>query len=320
MKIKISIVIPAYNESETIEEMVKRLFGVMEDYCQENETYSVIFIDDGSKDNTVELLEKLSQQYNFINYLSLSRNFGHQHALKAGIDFADGDCVISMDCDLQHPPEMLPELIDIWKTGVDIVYTQRLENPNDNKISFFKRITSSYFYKILNYLSSISLEEGTADFRLLDKKVTELIRQNTEYYFFLRGYISWLGFKQQKVTYQAAPRFAGVSKYNFKKMFTLAIYGITSFSTKPLHFATLLGTSFSLVAFIYALYAIGMALFTDEAVSGWASVLVSVLFMGGIQLIILGIMGEYLGKLFMQAKNRPFYIINKNTIHKNESK
>lgn len=307
--IDISVVIPAYNESENLHELYLRLCTAVKSYCEEcSLTYEFLFIDDGSTDDTLSQLELLRQTNVKVRYLSFSRNFGHQHALKAGLDFSRGECVISMDADLQHPPDMIPKMIEYWKQGYDIVYTQRKDDPN---LSRFKRVSSSYFYGILNRLSEINLEKGTADFRLLDRAVVDIIKENQEYHFFLRGYISWLGFKQFKIVYSPSERFAGKTKYTFKKMLNLALTGITSFSTKPLHFATLFGFSISVLAFLYAFYAIVIAVFTDSTVSGWASVLVSVLFIGGIQLLMLGIIGEYLGKLFMQAKKRPFYIIRK---------
>jgi dolichol-phosphate mannosyltransferase len=273
--------------------------------------FRILFVDDGSSDKTLPLLERLAQEYAEVEFLALARNFGHQHALKAGLDFSEGDCVISMDADLQHPPEMLPDLLNAWREGYDVVYTLRRE---DKSLSWFKRKSSNAFYALLNRLADIKLDAGAADFRLLDAKVMEFVRQNTEYHFFLRGYVSWLGFTQKRIPYTPAPRFAGKSKYTLKKMLRLAATGITSFSTKPLHFATLFGFFISGLAFLYAFYAIFMAIFAAQTVPGWASVLVSMLFLGGIQLIMLGIMGEYLGKLFMQAKNRPFYVLGKSSL------
>jgi dolichol-phosphate mannosyltransferase len=213
-----------------------------------------------------------------------------------------------MDADMQHPPKLITEMIEKWKQGFDIVYTQR---EKDKNLPFFKAITSNLFYKIINKLSDVHIEDRTADFRLIDRKVADLLRNSDEINIFLRGYISWIGFRQFKIIYIPAPRFAGNTKYNSRKMFNLAMNGITSFSVKPLRFSIILGSTVSFVGFIYALYAILITMFTDKTIPGWSSILVSVLFLGGIQLIVLGIIGEYLGKLFMQAKHRPDYIINK---------
>lgn len=306
---KISIIIPAYNESGNIVPLANKLNEVLSDYPNRQ----ILFIDDGSTDNSLEILQKLHQQDNRIGYISFSRNFGHQHALRCGIDHADGDCVISLDGDLQHPPELIPDMIKKWQEGYDIVYTQRIE---EQGIGVFKKFTSALFYRLMNYLSDVRIEPGTADFRLLDAQVAHVIRNSHEQGLFVRGFISWMGFKQYKITYRAAPRHSGTSKYSFRKMLSFALNGITSFSIKPLRFSIIAGSIISALAFVYACYAIIVYLFFPEKiVPGWASVLVSVLFIGGIQLLFLGVLGEYLGKLFMQAKQRPGYIIKESSIH-----
>ncbi len=306
---KISVIIPVFNESGNIIPLAIRLNEVLSEYPNRQ----VLFIDDGSIDNSLQILHQLHQQDNRIGYISFSRNFGHQHALRCGIDYADGDCVISMDGDLQHPPELIPEMIKKWQEGYDIVYTQRTD---EEGIGIFKKITSALFYKLMNYLSDVSLEPGTADFRLLDKRVANVIKNSHEQGLFVRGFISWMGFKQYKITYRAASRHSGKTKYSIRKMLSFALNGITSFSIKPLRFSIVAGTLISALAFVYAIYAVILYLFFPEkAVPGWASVLVSVLFIGGIQLLFLGVLGEYLGKLFMQAKQRPGYIVKESSIH-----
>jgi glycosyltransferase involved in cell wall biosynthesis len=265
-----------------------------------------LFVNDGSSDNTLTLIKQEAQKHEFINYLSFSRNFGHQAALKAGIDFAKGNAVISLDADLQHPVQIIPEMIAYWKKGFDVVYTQRIEEKNT---SVFKKWTSKYFYFLIRRLSDVNIEEGTADFRLLDRKVVDLVRQSNDSFLFIRGLIPWMGFKQQKIMYTADVRFSGQTKYSVRKMANFAINGITGFSIKPLRMATFLGLVISLFSFIYALYAVIVYFMDDQVISGWASVLTSVLFIGGIQLIILGIIGEYIGKMYIQSKNRPFYIV-----------
>ena len=241
-----------------------------------------------------------------INYLSFSRNFGHQSALRAGLDYSTGDCVISMDGDLQHPPELIPDLIEKWKEGYDIVYTLR---EDDKKTSFLKKFTAGIFYNLINSLSNISIPKGAADFRLLDRSVVDILKTFKENTLFLRGLISWLGFRQYGIKYTPHERFSGKTKYSVKKMMMFAITGITSFSVKPLHLSTVIGVLLSITAFIYGFYALIIKFFSNEALPGWTSVLVSVLFIGGVQLIMMGIIGEYMGKLFIESKKRPNYIL-----------
>ncbi|WP_426489960.1 glycosyltransferase family 2 protein [Hymenobacter sp. 102] len=299
---KISVVIPAYNEEENLPEVAARI----KEHLPARFERELLFVDDGSRDKTSQVLRELHAQDPTVRYLILSRNFGHQSALRAGLDYASGDCVISMDADLQHPPRLLPELIGHWLNGYDIVYTQRAD---DERLGWFKRFSSNSFYRLMNYLSSVRFEPGTADYRLLDKRVVEVVRASPDTDLFLRGFVHWVGFRQKRITYVPDARFKGATKYTLRKMVKLALNGITSFSVRPLHFATLAGVSVSGLAFLYALYALYILIFTPDAVPGWASVLVSVLFIGGIQLLVLGIMGEYLGKLFIQAKQRPAYLI-----------
>ena len=300
---KISIVIPAYNELDNIPVVISRIQDVMatlDDYDHE-----ILFVDDGSKDKSLDLLRLLSQKDNRIKYLSFSRNFGHQMALRAGLEHATGDAVISMDADLQHPPEMIPALISKWTEGYEVVYTVREADPN---LSFIKKQTSSGFYKIIKYASDIELEEGAADFRLLDRKVIEYLKKFKENDLFLRGIISWIGFKQYKISYKPAERFAGTTKYSMKKMLALASNGITSFTTKPLYLSVLLG-------FLMFLFAIGFGLaglydyWMGQTAIGWTSIIIIIVMIGGIQLIMIGIIGIYLGKMFLEVKQRPSYII-----------
>jgi len=302
MKSFISIVVPAYNEECNLPLLSQKIAEIMGD----SYTYELIIIDDGSRDATLPLLRELHASNSSVHYLSFSRNFGHQSALKAGIDAALGDCVISMDADMQHPPELIPLMIEKWKEGFDIVHTQRRDSAS---AGFFKRRSSHLFYAFMNSVSDIRIEEGTADFRLLDRRVAQLISGSSEYNLFLRGFISWIGFRQIHLPYEPAPRFSGTSKYTLRKMINLAINGITSFSIKPLRIATFLGLIISILAFLYAFYAIFIYLFTTRAIAGWTSVLVSILFIGGLQLFVMGIIGEYIGKILLQSKQRPDYII-----------
>jgi dolichol-phosphate mannosyltransferase len=299
---KLSVVVPIFNEEPNILELNGRLTKALATM----ENYEVIFVDDGSKDKTLSLIKKLSAENEKIKYLSFSRNFGHQNALRAGLAYASGDCVVSMDGDLQHPPELIPKLVEKWQEGFKIVYTVRQDS---QKLSFFKKGTAKLFYALMAKLSDVNIPRGAADFRLLDRQIVEIILKIEENTFFLRGLVAWLGFDQFAIEYAPEERFAGKTKYSLKKMISFAITGITSFSVKPLRLATVAGFVIAFLAFLYALYALYIKIFTDSALSGWTSVLVSVLFLSGIQLITFGIMGEYIGKLFMQAKGRPNYII-----------
>ena len=307
MKKLVSIVIPAYNEADNIFVIADRINQV---FKAVNYDYELIMVDDGSADDTLEKIKTYAATANNIFFLEFSKNFGHQLAVKAGMDNAFGDCVISMDCDMQHPPEIIPEMLKKWEQGFEVVYTIREE---DNSLSKGKRSSSTLFYKILNSLSDIELEAGAADFRLLDQKVVSVFRNFHENEPFLRGLVKWLGFRQFAIRYNPASRFSGKSKYTLKKMFKLALHGVTSFSIKPLYTAVYLGFILSFASVLYIPYII-YAFVNNVEVSGWASVIMTIVFFGGLQLIILGIIGIYVGKMFMQTKNRPNYIIRSTNI------
>lgn len=302
MKKLVSIIIPAYNEADNIPNIVEKIQSVFQnmDY-----RYEIILVDDGSKDDTLETIKSQALADENIFFLEFSKNFGHQLAVKAGMDYAYGNCVISMDCDQQHPPELIPAMLEKWEAGYDVVYTVR---GDDDKLSRSKRSSSSTFYKVLNWLSDIELEPGTADFRLLDQKVVKVFREYQENEPFLRGLVKWSGFKQYALHYEPAQRYSGQSKYTLKKMIRLALQGVTSFSIKPLYTAVYLGFAFSMASVLYIPYVM-YALFSGHEVSGWASLIMTVVFFGGLQLMILGIIGIYVGKMFMQTKNRPNYIV-----------
>lgn len=306
-QLTVSIVIPCYNEEGNIE----KLYNLINNQLTAiNIEY--IFVDDNSNDNTLKVIEHLSKNNSNVKYISFSRNFGHQSALRAGLEYSIGDCVISMDADLQHPPELLQTLINKWKEGYDIVYTIRKDIEN---VSLFKKVTSAFFYKLINSLSDIEINQGSADFRLLDKRIVRVLTNDiTEYHLFYRGLISWIGYNQIGIEYIPNKRFSGNSKYSFMKMLNFAIDGITSFSIKPLKLAILLGLLLSVLSGIYGVYVLFMYLFTDETVKGWSSVLLSILFIGGVNMVLLGIIGEYIGKLYIQSKNRPYFLIKKTNI------
>ncbi|WP_288426975.1 glycosyltransferase family 2 protein [uncultured Spirosoma sp.] len=298
----ISVVVPAYNEEENLPVLVHRLMTVLEPY----ESYEILIVDDGSSDQTRHVLRQLSRAYPVVRFLSFSRNFGHQMALRAGYDHARGDAVICLDADLQHPPELIPRLIDKWQEGYDVVYTVRQPDP---KLSWFKRTSSRKFYSMLRNVSGLDIEDGAADFRLLDRKVINTLKQFKENDLFLRGAISWVGFRQCRILYQPAARYAGRSKYSLRKMMQLAAMGITSFSTKPLYMSVLLGFGMSLFALLFGAEATYEYFFTDATVSGWTTLVVLSVLIGGVQFIMIGIIGVYLGKTFVEVKNRPAYII-----------
>lgn len=306
---KISIVIPAHNEEGNVAlvyEKIRQIFSGLSDY-----DFEIIFVNDGSRDRTQQKLEELSRQYEKVKFIEFSRNFGHQPAVKAGMDNAQGNAVISMDGDLQHPPELIPEMIRKWEEGYDIVFTVR-KYPKE--ISLFKRKTSDFFYKILSKLSDVNLTKGGgSDFRLMDARAVEVMRSFNEDDLFLRGLTSWMGFKQTGIDFTANERLSGQSSYNLKKMVTFAFTGITAFSVKPLYIAAYLGFLFSGLSVVgYGIYVIH-SFITETEISGWASLIMTIVFFGGLQLIILGIIGIYLGKIFKQVKERPNYIIkNKN--------
>lgn len=302
---KVSIVIPVYNEAENLAKIHRRISDIFADLTAYD--FEIIFVNDGSRDDSQANLEMISSQNSNIKYIEFSRNFGHQPAVKAGMDQAFGNAVISMDGDLQHPPELIPKLIKEWENGFDVVYTIR-KYPKE--ISKFKRKTSDYFYKILSKISDVNLTQGGgSDYRLMDAKVVDVMRNMQEDDLFLRGLSSWMGFKQTGISFTAAERIHGESSYNLKKMMKFAFTGITAFSVKPLYLAAYLGFFFSFLSVLIYIPYVLHAFFAGTEISGWASLIMTVVFFGGLQLIILGIFGMYLGKIFKQVKERPNYII-----------
>lgn len=304
-KTSVSIIIPCYNETGNIKVLYQR---ILESVNKLDVDYELIFIDDGSIDETFNIIKSLHKENSKAKLVSFSRNFGHQAAIIAGLDFCKGDCAIMMDADLQHPPELIPEMISLWKDGFEIVNTIRDETSSE---TFFKKLTSRGFYKLINMISKTKIEAGSADFRLLDRKVIESFKEIGEYSIFIRGMINWMGFNSTQIHYSSSERFSGASKYSIRKMISFALDGITSSSSMPLHISMVLGLLISLLSFIYLVYALYIRFFTNEALEGWTSIIISVLFIGGIQLISIGILGEYLGKIFYEVKKRPRYIINK---------
>jgi glycosyltransferase involved in cell wall biosynthesis len=298
-KPKLSLVIPVYNEEGSLPELHSRLTTVLNPLQL---TYEIIMVDDGSTDGSAEVIAKLHSADPRVKLLSFSRNFGHMIALTAGLDAAAGDAVITLDADLQHPPLLIAELVRRWQAGAKVVNTIRRETAD---AGLFKKYSAALFYRLVN------LPANAADYRLLDRQVVDTLKNIRERSRFLRGLISWVGFRQEFVEYEADRRFAGRTKYSLGRMIAFAIDGITSFSAFPLRLATYLGLISALLSFIYIIYAVYIHLFTPNTIEGWTSVLVTVLFIGGIQLIFLGVIGEYLGRVFEETKQRPLYIISR---------
>lgn len=304
---KLDIILPAHNEHGNIKPIYNE---IKEALLNTNYDYTILFIDDGSRDETLHQIKELCHHDPQVKYIELSRNFGHQNALKAGIDASTAQIIIMMDCDLQHPPHLINELLKQYELGFDIVRTQRVENDSSG---YLKRKTSNLFYKFLNQLSDITLEQGSADFRLISGKAIEHLKSFNEFELFYRGLIKWMGFNQISIQYNPEDRYSGNTKYTFKKMISFGLNGFTSFSTKPLYFAAYLGLIFSFLSVMYIPYII-YAFYTGTEVRGWASVIATVVFFGGLNLLILGIIGVYVSKLFSQSKSRPHYIIKESNL------
>ena len=302
---RVCVVVPCYNEQENVTLLYERLLVVFAK--QRDISWNILFVDDGSADETTTVVKKLIGKHDNIALIELSRNYGHQAALIAGLEHAEGDAVISMDADLQHPPELIPELLKLWDEGAEIVYTVRQDT---EAVPLMKKLSSKLYYRLFNVFADISLVEGSADFRLYDASVIAVLNRYQERSIFLRGIVTQMGFKQQSVVYSAGQRHAGKSSYSLKKMLQLARDGITSFSVRPLRFAIYIGILFAVAAMCYVVYALLQAL-RGASVHGWASMTAGIFLMGGIQLIFLGVIGEYIGQIFNEVKRRPRYAVRK---------
>lgn len=301
--IQYSIVVPVYNEEEVIQETYRRLTEVM---CSTGEAYELLFVNDGSKDKTADIIKAFCKKDDAVILLDFSRNFGHQIAITAGMDYAKGNAVVVMDADLQDPPELILAMIEKWKQGYDLVYAQRTKRKGE---TFLKKLTAKLFYRFLRLMTDIDIPLDTGDFRLLDRKVCDQLSNIQEKNRFVRGLVSWVGFKQIAIEYERDERFAGESKYPFKKMLKLSIDGIASFSFKPLKLAGYAGMIFSSIGFIYAFVILYLKTFTENAIQGWSLLIAIQIFFSGIILFILGIMGEYIGRIYDETKHRPLYIV-----------
>lgn len=302
--VKISVVIPIFNEEENLPILTERLTKVLSQYSD----FEVLYVDDGSKDSSREIIKSQARIDTRIKLVKLSRNFGHQEAISAGLEYASGDAVIVMDGDLQDPPEVLPMFIEKWQEGYDVVYAVRKKR----KENIFKRIAYKSFYRILRFLSDIDIPLDSGDFSIMDIRVVKALNSIPEKNRFVRGIRSWLGFKQVGLAYERSARFAGTPKFTLSKLFLLAYDGLTSFSTKPIKLASYLGMFFTFLSFLGMCWTIfAKFYYTDHIIEGWASTIFVVFFMSGVQLIIMGIQGEYIGRTFSEVKNRPNFIVDR---------
>ena len=299
----ISIVVPVFNEEDNIEHFYESVCKVMESLPYD---FELIYVDDGSKDRSREILHGLEKQDEGVQSIFLARNSGHQLALTCGLDNADGDAVITMDGDMQHPPELIPVLLEKWEQGYEVVQTIRKTTEG---VSAMKKLTSYYYYKLLNKLSNVHIQEGGSDFRLMDRVVVKAFRRYREHARFIRGMIGAMGFRQVQIEFVAPKRFAGVSKFSPRKMLNFAIDGVLAYSNLPLRLGLYIGTISGLISLLMILHVFVSKYVLNDAVAGWATLTACVLFFGGMQMIVLGILGEYLGRVFEEVKHRPLYLI-----------
>ena len=299
----ISIVVPVFNEEDNIEHFYESVCKVMESLPYD---FELIYVDDGSKDRSREILRGLEKQDERVQSIFLARNSGHQLALTCGLDNAEGDAVITMDGDMQHPPELIPVLLEKWEQGYEVVQTIRKTTEG---VSAMKKLTSYYYYKVLNALSNVHIQEGGSDFRLMDRVVVKAFRRYREHARFIRGMIGAMGFRQVQIEFVAPKRFAGVSKFSPRKMLNFAIDGVLAYSNLPLRLGLYIGTISGIISLLLIIHVFVSKYVLDDAVAGWATLTALVLFFGGMQMIVLGILGEYLGRVFEEVKHRPLYLI-----------
>jgi len=301
--VDVSIVVPLYNEAPNVDCLLERLESVCE---QLDLSYEIVCVNDGSRDETLSYLIKYHHQNPSIKVINLSRNFGKEVALTAGLDYATGQTVVPIDADLQDPPELIGEMLENWRNGYDVVYAVRRSRQGE---SWLKKFTADSFYRVISSMSPVSIPRNTGDFRLMDRKVVDALKQLPERSRFMKGLFAWVGFKQTEIYYDRAPRYKGQTKWNYWKLWNFAIDGITSFSLAPLKVWSYVGLSLSILALIYASFLLLRTLIYGVDLPGYASIMVVVLFLGGIQLITLGVIGEYLGRVYEEVKGRPLYLV-----------
>lgn len=304
----ISVVIPVFNEESNLLVLHERLVNVITSISN---NYELIFVNDGSKDKSLQIIKELANKNPQIKYIDFSKNFGHQLAVFAGLENAKGDAIVIIDADLQDPPELIKDLYHKMIEGYDVVFAQREQRVGE---SWHKLITAKLFYRFINRLSDVSIPLDTGDFRIISKKINDIIVSMPEWNKFLRGQIAWTGFNQTSIQYTREERYAGKTNYSYSKMFSFAFDGITAFSNLPLRLATYLGFVVSLISFFFILYTLYQKYINGNVVQGWSSLMVSILFIGGVQLICLGIIGEYLGRIMDNVKQRPLYIVRESNL------
>lgn len=310
---KISILIPAYNEQGVLPMLFERLEVLAKN--QKDYSFEFLFVNDGSRDQTLEIIKSYAEKDPRVAYINLSRNFGKEIAMIAGLDHVSGDATVIIDADLQDPPELIPQMIELWEQGYDDVYARRKSRAGE---SFIKKKTSEWFYRILQKSTHIPIQQDTGDFRLLDHRCVEALRQFRESQRYTKGLFSWIGYKKKEILYDRDPRAAGTTKWNYPKLINFAIDGITSFTTAPLRISTFLGIIISLLAFVYILIIIIRTLLFGSDLAGYPSMMAVILFLGGVQLLSLGVIGEYVGRIFNESKQRPLYFIEE--FHESSSK
>lgn len=311
MNKKITILIPAYNEQEVVYQLFNRLNKVLNTlYSYE---FEILFVNDGSSDRTIDIIKALRKTDQRVCYVDLSRNFGKEIAMIAGLDYATGDAVVIIDADLQDPPELIPEMIRYWEEGYDDIYAKRRSRSGE---TWLKKSTANIFYKVLKKMTRIPIQEDTGDFRLLDRRCVEALKKLRETQRYTKGMFSWIGYNKAEILFDRDSRAAGETKWNYLRLINLAIEGITSFTTAPLRLSALFGCIISVIAFLYMGWIIVKTFLYGESVQGYPSLMTVVLFLGGIQLISLGVIGEYLGRVFNETKGRPLYFVNEYNDHK----
>ncbi len=311
----VTILVPVYNEQEVLPMLYDRLKKLMDENSKYD--FEILFVNDGSKDNSLQIMQELRKEDKRVCYLNLSRNFGKETGMIAGLDYSKGDAVIIIDADLQDPPELITEMLKYWEEGYDDVYAKRRSRKGE---TWLKKFTSTMYYKVLQAFTKIQIQKDTGDFRLLDRRCVEALKSMRESQRYTKGLFSWIGYNKKEILYDRDPRAAGTTKWNYKKLVDLSIDGITSFTTSPLRWSAIIGIIVSIIGFIYMIYIIIKTIVSGVDVPGYASTMVVILFLGGIQLIFLGVIGEYLGRAFYETKGRPLYFIERYNEEKETNK